>query len=103
MQGLVRRGLHITKDMCFPGSGTHITSDMCFPDRGTHITRVLCVLGRRTHISRDMCFRVGEVLSLVLSLGFCVSRVGKHIFLVIVFPYQGDLVRICAFWVGEHI
>ena len=65
------RGIHITKDMCFPvpirgthitgdmsflGRGTHITRDMCFPGRGTHITRDMCFPGRGTHITRDMCF-----------------------------------------------
>ena len=60
-----RRGTHITRDICLPGSGTHITGHICFPGRGTHITR-------------DMCFWVGEHIS----LGICVSQVGKQAILV---------------------
>ena len=57
----------------FPGRGSIITWDLWLPGRGTHIIRVFCFPSR------------------------------ELIFLVIVFPYQGDLVGICAFWVGEHI
>ena len=56
-----RKGIHITRVLCFPGRGTHITRDMCFPGRRTHITRVLCFSGRGT-----------------ISLGICVSQVGEH-------------------------
>ena len=87
---------HITRDMCFLGRGR----DMCFPGRGTCITWWYMFPTYGAHISLGICVSwVGKHISLVIC-DMCSLTWERHIPSVCV-PYPGTLNSVMCSLVGE--